>query len=240
MDFLKCVKLIFIFLLTGIWVYSSAAIKNGYEQELRLAQINLNHLNSLQNDTLDYHEQSKLNQYMRSVKKAKRELTEKFWKTQRLIETLKSIDLDLFNEMDTIQDKLGNKTDIYIRIVDDLEPNVFGVTNLQQHPDLPDSYTSKFGDHSVDIRITNSFLKKSLFALVHELGHARYQIRNLSSYMVFFKRKYQTSEFIGKKYGHKPGDLSHKSVVRTTKSFKKKFRAYKKHSPVKTQWLASL
>lgn len=240
MNFLNYIKLISILLFTGIWTCSSAAIKNGYEKELRLAQINLKHLNGLQNDTLDYQEQSKLDQYLRSVKKAKKELTEKFWKTQRLIETLKSIDPHLFNEMDSIRDKLGNKTDIYIRIIDDLDPNVFGVTNLQQQADFPDSYTSKFGNHSVDIRITNSFLKKSLFALVHELGHARYQVRNLSSYMAYFKKKYQAPEFTGNKYGHKPGDLSHHAVMKTTKLFKKKFRAYKKHSNAKTQWLASL
>ncbi len=66
----------------------------------------------------------------------------------------------------------------------------------------------------------------SLKLLVHELGHVKYQVPNLASYMNYFKENYKflTSKTAS---GHKYDDPSHQSVIAELHRFDNLYRERK-------------
>jgi hypothetical protein len=132
-----------------------------------------------------------------------------------LIEQFRSIDPDLYHEINTIKDCEGNETDVYIKVVDKLSPGLDGATNVAHSLGNPNVYNSEYGDYSVSVKIASLNQISALRTLVHELGHVRYQVPHLAAYTTYYKQAYQDSSRIG----HYPNDPSYQSVKATLLSF---------------------
>ena len=94
-----------------------------------------------------------------------------------------------------------------------------------------DAYLSEYGEFTVSVKIW--IVSKALLVLSHELGHVKYQIPNLASYMNFHKKCYkdERSNYIG----HNPHDPSGKTAVQTEKLFRKEYAYFLKNTNEKIQ-----
>jgi hypothetical protein len=175
-------------------------------------------------------QQERLSKWQEIILEKVRQVLKNRAKTQQLIEMLREIDPLLYHEINTIKDREGNDTHVYIKAVDEIGPGIFGVTNLEQSADNPNVYTSEYGNYTVSVSLVykfSRFPRVALNILVHELGHVRYQVPHLSSYCAFYERFYQNQYYEGIQIGHHPNDPNHKSVTKTMKAFKKSWWAYK-------------
>jgi len=72
-----------------------------------------------------------------------------------------------------------------------------------------------------------------LQVLSHELGHVKYQIPNLATYMTFYKKCYQDQE--SNCIGHNPADPSGKTAVEAEKSFRKGYAYFLRNTDERIQ-----
>lgn len=82
----------------------------------------------------------------------------------------------------------------------------------------------------MSVRISSKNPLWALWILVHELGHARYQVTHLAEYTAFYKQFYQGINIIG----HRINDPSHQSGKETIKTFKASWNEYKQEM----KWIA--
>jgi hypothetical protein len=111
--------------------------------------------------------------------------------TEQLLAQFRSIAPDLYHEIDTIKDDEGRSTDVYVKFMpeEEMKVSVSGTTNIAQAEEDGNAYHSEYGAHTVSVRIAIG--KKSLGLLAHELGHVKYQVPYLVSYVKYYNMHYQ-------------------------------------------------
>ena len=199
----------------GVNKNTYAEIRNGYDNELKAAQLKMDNLNEIAKGDLNKEQRIRLKKWLKAVHKTEKKLKENHAITQALIEQFRAIDPGLYHEINTIQDSEGNETDVYIKVVDNLGPGLDGATNVSHSLDNPNIYSSEYGDYSVSVRVTHINQIRALQTLVHELGHVRYQVPHLAEYTTYYKQAYQDSSRIG----HHANDPSFQSVKATLHAF---------------------
>ena len=123
--------------------YTSAEIKNGYANGINSAYVSLKTLNSL------LHEDPSLAPANRKAIESKVKEIVKYITyyelTENLLKQLKEISPELYHEIDTIKDKRGRFTDVYVKFISEDEAPVqaWGVTSIKQVPGDEDAYFSE-------------------------------------------------------------------------------------------------
>lgn len=166
----------------------SAKIRNGYETKLAAARVSLRQLQTMLRAQPDMARSKK--QKVTSEIKAMLLFLSCYELTEKLLMQLRTISPGIYNELDTIKDKRGRPTDVYVRLVLPATAGVplEGVSIFSQAPFDEDANYSEYGNYSVSISVW--IVDKSLLLLCHELGHARYVIPNLAEYFRFYQKCY--------------------------------------------------
>ena len=222
------------FLLIILFVSCNASfceIRNGYEKDILILK------ESLKNLTEILIEDEKLSNIQRRKIESKVETLVNhisfYDLTESLLNQFKIIAPKLYAEIDTISDRKGRPVHVYVRFVpvDATKVKAWGMTYLNHVEDDKDAYLSEYGAFTVSIKIW--IVPKALQVLSHELGHVKYQIPNLASYMTFHKKCYQDE--VSNCIGHNPADPSGKTAVEAEKSFRKEYAYFLRNTNEKIQ-----
>ena len=181
---------LFIILYVIVIFAATAKIKNGYSIDIQGARESLKSLHLLLKDNnLSYQQKTSMKNSVTALIKFIKyyELTEKLLSQFRLITP------DLYNEIGSLKDASGRRVDIYVKFVPetDMPKGVAGTTNIGQEKNDENAYSSEYGTSTVSIKI--AAVNKALFLLAHELGHVKYQVPNLASYIQFHSKFYLLS-----------------------------------------------
>lgn len=209
---------------------ASAEIRNGYEYDFSLSIESLNALyDLLLNEDLS---RSEKNAVKASIKSIEANIIY-YQVTENLLVQFRNIAPHLYNEIDTIVDKKGRPVDVYIRFVPGYgtETKALGTTYINQALDDKDTYLSEFGKHAVSVKVWT--VNKGLLILAHELGHVKYQVANLDSYLHYYKGNY-CPQRVNKSncLGHDPGDPSGNTALEFEKRFRKAYSNFLRLSEV--------
>jgi hypothetical protein len=153
--------------------------------------------------------------------------------TAELINTLWTMHPSFCDQINNIRNHNGLVTDIYISVIpkDRMKRNQFGTTNLDQTKDDPHTYQSSFGPNTVSVQIRACSDEQMIQLLIHELGHVKYQVPNLSAYMDYFHTTYQHFRSTDS-YGHKKDDPSNLSVQKEMRSYQESMKRRRKPGSV--------
>lgn len=210
---------------------SFCEIRNGYEHEILIMKESLKRLTEILTENKDL----SADQRRRMESKAELLINHiSFYDlTENLLNQFKIIAPKLYAEIDTISDRKGRPVHVYVRFVpvDATKVKAWGVTYLNHVKNDQDAYLSEYGEFTVSVKIW--IVPRALLVLSHELGHVKYQIPNLASYMNFHKKNYkdEVSNYIG----HNHDDPSGKTAVQAEKLFRKEFAYYLKNTDEKIQ-----
>lgn len=217
--------------LTSSPVFSE--IKNGYEKDILITRKSLKNLRNVLVETRE----------IQSVQKKKIELKinslvnyiSYYELTENLLSQFKIIAPGLYNEIDTIKDRMGRPVDVYVKFVpiDHASVKAWGTTYISQLENDPDAYLSEYGEFTVSVKVW--IVAEALMVLSHEFGHVKYQVLNLSSYVKFYKDHYPVNPEFPNYMGHDPGDPSGKSAFRYEKIFRRDFAGFVKITTEKIQ-----
>jgi len=154
--------------------------------------------------------------------------------TEGLLSQFKTIVPELYAQIDTIRDRLGRPVDVYIKFIpaDATSIKAWGLTFMDQSSDDKDAYQSEYGKFTVSVKVW--IVRRSLLVLAHELGHVKYQVPNLASYLEFHKNHY-TNMPARTSMGHDIDDPSGKWASQFGKTFQKKYTDFMKMSIEKAQ-----
>ncbi len=188
-------------------IQAGAKIKNGYETEINNSKESLKALLAM----LD-HAPSLLPSERRSIRMSIEHVVDyivHYELTELLLEQFKAISPDLFSEMDSLKDKKGKDTDVYIKITSrkySYTP-LLGATFFSLHVNDEDANVSEYGEYSISVKI--KVVDNVLQLLYHELGHIRYVVPNRAQYTKFYRRHYLLLDNLDPDYvGHSPLDQS--------------------------------
>ena len=150
--------------------------------------------------------------------------------TESLLSQFQLIAPDLFAEIDTIKDRKGRSVHVYIKFVpvSGTQLQAWGATYINQSATDPDVYCSEYGEYAVSVKIW--IVSKALLVLSHELGHVKYQVPNLASYMEYHRKHYASVVDQFDILGHSPDDPSGKTAVHFAKRFRKEYSNFMKIS----------
>jgi hypothetical protein len=187
---------------------SFGRIKNGYAPGLAATKLSLRQLRLL----LQHENNMSLGKRLK-IRSEIQQLTDFitcYQLTEELIRQFRNISSGIFFEIDSIKDRRGRPTDVYVKVVTKERSRVplKAASFLSHAPHDKDACISEYGLYSVvaDIGIADN----SLTLLGHELGHIRYIIPNLASYTKFYNSEYR-NVVIGLQYvGHSRHDPSGK------------------------------
>jgi hypothetical protein len=229
-DLLRISFLLFIILFVSC-NSSLCEIRNGYEKDILILKESLKNLTEIliQDKDLTGIQRRKMES---SVETLVNHIS--FYDlTENLLNQFKIIAPRLYAEVDTISDRKGRPVHVYVKFVpvDATKVKAWGTTYLNQVENDKDAYLSEYGELTVSIKIW--IVGKALHVLSHELGHVKYQIPNLASYMDFHKKCYngELSNYIG----HHPHDPSGKTAVQTEKLFRQEYFSFLKNTNEKIQ-----
>jgi hypothetical protein len=142
--------------------------------------------------------------------------------TEVLIQQLKTVSPAMYMQIDSIKDKKGRSTDVYVKLIrkENATIPLRAATFFEQSAIDEDANTSIYGQYSVAVDIW--IADNALFLLSHELGHVNYIVPNLSEYSKFYKRYYHDQREVGVNFiGHHAKDPGGKSA----NAFEKRFIA---------------
>lgn len=190
---------------------ASSEIKNGYEKEIESIMRSLKGLKNILRDypDLPLRERRKIQKGL----KAMIDYVSYYELTEKLLHEFKSVAPALYNEIDSIKDGLGRPTDVYVKLIPKTQARVqaAGITCLGQQPDDMYAYSSEYGNGTVSVKIW--IVAKALWVLAHELGHVKYQVPNLRSYIKFYRNNYLRKASDPNHVGHNHDDPSGKSAT---------------------------
>ena len=200
--------------------FTSGKIKNGYVPSAEQAKESLRALQALVNG------RSLTKTQRRTFDARIRALVDHityFELTETLLEQFKSIAPDLYSEIDSIKDRQGRPTDVYVRFIPQEQAHVlaWGTTNVCQSRDDADMYRSEYGDGTVSVKIW--IVSKALTVLAHELGHVKVQVPKLAEYVSYYRATYPPGVTEPNMIGHEPQDLSGQSAETYAKRFLNKY-----------------
>ena len=147
--------------------------------------------------------------------------------TEEAIRQLKMVSPKTFYLSDSLKDRQGRPTDIYIKLVHEERSRLplAGANFLWQHAYDKDLSVSEFGNQTASIEVWIG--SNALMLLSHELGHVIYIVPNLATYVVFYNHAYWQVEDISY-VGHKHQDISGKSADNFMKQFYNDLRTYRR------------
>jgi hypothetical protein len=149
--------------------------------------------------------------------------------TETLLSRFRLVAPSLYNEIDTLKDRMGRATDVFVKFIPEEQARVqaWGITNIAQVKDDPDAYLSEYGERAVSVKIW--VVNKSLLVLAHELGHVRYQVADLAHYFDYYKSTYRCGATDPNNIGHDHNDPSGKNAVLFEKIFRESQARYLKN-----------
>src|SRR5688500_5831314 len=212
------------FLLT---ISAPAKIRNGYATDIESARGSLRSLKILlkEHHSLSIFQRLAISNKIDDVTEfiTYHELTE------QLLQQFKSISPDLYDEIDTIKDRIGRTLDVYVKFVPEKEmpSGVAGTTAMDPDDNDKDACVSEYGLRTVSITI--SAVRKSLFLLAHEFGHVRYQAPNLEAYQQYYSKFYLANNYKFKSMGHNDKDPSGRLAANFTRRFRNQYLNVLKH-----------
>jgi hypothetical protein len=229
-DILRICCLLFVILFTSC-NSSLCEIKNGYEKDILIMKESLKNLTNIliENKDLSGIQRRKMES------KAETLITHiSFYDlTENLLNQFRIIAPKLYAEIDTISDSKGRPVNVYVKFVpmNATKVKAWGTTYINQVKNDKDAYLSEYGAFTVSVKIW--IVPKALMVLSHELGHVKYQVPNLASYMNFHKEHYngELSNYIG----HNAYDPSGKTAVQSEKLFRKEYAYFLKNTNEKIQ-----
>ncbi|MEJ7646455.1 MAG: hypothetical protein WKF87_17790 [Chryseolinea sp.] len=193
-------------------------IKNGYENEVQAHYDSLEILRSRLSEyqSLSHGSTGKLKRAIKEVVN----LISYYQLTDQIIEQLRIVCPEIFNELNNIKDKRGRSVDIEVKLIpkEDAKINLSAASFFKQSVIDEDAITSVYGNHSVAVDVW--LTEQALFLLCHELGHLNYVIPNAAEYFKFYDQFYRGRLPNLSYIGHNRFDKSGKSA----KVFEKKFR----------------
>lgn len=198
------------------------AIKNGYV-EIENARKSLNSLKSITLSTTNLPPEQR-----RKVEGTIKSLTDYityFELTEELLGQFRLTAVELYKEIDSIRDKNGKLTDVYIKFIPKAAADI-------QHPgstyliyrDGDDTSYSEYGPHTVSVKVW--IMDTSLSILAHELGHIKFEVPNLADYNNYHKVSYRAINNESNYLGHRPSDPSGQSAFAYEKRFSENRKAY--------------
>jgi hypothetical protein len=154
--------------------------------------------------------------------------------TEEAIRQLKIVSPRIFYLSDSLKDKRGRPTDVYVKLVHEERSRIplAGANFLWQHAYDKDLSVSEFGTQTASIEVWIDC--NVLLLLSHELGHVTYIVPNLATYVAFYNHAYWQVEDISY-VGHKHQDSSGKSADNFTKQFYSDWRAYRRLGGIKLE-----
>ena len=154
--------------------------------------------------------------------------------TEGLLSQFETIAPELYAQIDTISDRLRRPVDVYIKFVpvDATSVKAWGLTYIGQSSDDKDAYQSEYGRFTVSVEVW--IVRKALMVLAHELGHVKYQVPNLASYLEFHKEHY-TNMAANTPIGHDIDDPSGQCASQFGRTFQKKYADFLKMSIERVQ-----
>ena len=214
------------FALSILFFNSYAEIRNGYAVGINAARASLDIYSTMLLEETGWTPQRK------KAMQAKRMDLVKYIAyhdlTESLLNQFKAVAKDLYNEIDTIRNRNGRSTDVYVKFIPEEEASVqaWGVTSIAHTPDDANTYLSEYGENSVSVKVCT--VSQALLVLAHELGHVKYIVPNLASYKAFHMMRYPPCSTQSNHVGHDADDQSGKSAV----GFEKRFKAsyFMRHS----------
>jgi len=189
---------------------------NGYERRLLNNQEVLSRLKFLleHDKHLSASERHTINSEIREVI----DYLSLYQSTEELINQLRTISPSIYNRCNSIVDKKGRPTDIYIKIIHREKAKValMAASFLYQQSNDVDMSASEYGECTASIEIWIS--DNALLHLAHELGQVNYIIPNLASYNTFYKNTYSQNSRLSY-VGHSRHDQSGKLAEIFEKEF---------------------
>jgi hypothetical protein len=210
---------------------SRCELKNGYGKDILIAKESLKGLTTMliEDKTLSGIQRKKIESKIEILV----EHISFYDLTENLLSQFKIIAPSLYGEIDTISDRRGRPVHVYVKFVpvDATKIKAWGLTYIDQAENDKDAYRSEYGALTVSVKIW--IVPKALIVLSHELGHVKYQIPNLATYVDFHKKCYtgEPSNFIG----HHPGDPSGTSANAFEKLFRKEYYYFLRNTDEKIQ-----
>ena len=209
---------------------SFGKIKNGYGSEINSALTSLRILDELlaAQEKLTHTER-------RAAEKRIKEVSEYilyYELTEQLLLRFRTIAPEIYNTIDSLRDGKGRPTDVYIRFIPEKNARVqaWGITNIGRMTDDPHGYRSEFGEYTVSVKVWA--VEKSLLVLAHELGHVKYQVGHLASYVEYYNTTYPRATTEPNYIGHAHGDQSGDSALAFEKKFRERHARYWKEGGV--------
>jgi hypothetical protein len=211
--------------------FSLCEIKNGYEKDILILKESLKNLTNIlvENKDLSAGQRRKIESKAETLVNH----ISFYDLTGTLLNQFRIIAPKLYAEIDTIRDRKGRPVHVYVKFVpvDATPVKAWGITYINQVESDKDAYLSEYGALTVSVKIW--IVSKALLVLSHELGHVKYQIPNLASYMDFHKKCYkgESSNYIG----HNVHDPSGKTAIEAERLFRKEYDYFLKNTNEKIQ-----
>ena len=215
-----------------------AEIRNGYETKINETRIELENLKKIINegknrnsrsiDKLTYLQKQKMNFDIDSLN----QVILNYEITENLLDQFRTIAPELFNEIDTIKNVYGEKTNVYVKFQPDekMIESQLGRTLMGSCLDDKNICYSEYGIRTVLVMIYTR--TKQLFVLAHEFGHVKYQVPHLASYMDYFQKTYLDQPYDRYFIGHYPTDPSGKVALRYERRFIRCYKIFKKNTSI--------
>ena len=215
---------IFIFTCTAV----SGEIKNGYEKNILQMKRSLSELSAILIETTEL-SPTQRHKIEYSIEALVNHISG-YELTENLLNQFRAIAPALSNEIDTIKDRKGRPVDVYVKFVptDATEIKACGTTYIAHAENDPDTYNSEYGEFTVSVKIW--IVSNALTILSHELGHVKYLVPNLASYIDFHKNHYNSYTDHSNYFGHNSRDQSGKSAFLYERLFKKEYANFMKIS----------
>lgn len=220
------------------WNCLVGEIKNGYEPEILTIRESLKGLNKL----LDT--DSSLSLFQKAEIKTKIDKLVEYLTYSELTEVLllqfRSIAPGLYHQIDTIKNCTRQSVTVFVKFVPEKEMRygAAATTNLAYHEKDKNVYLSRYGPHTVSVKIAS--VKKSLLLLAHELGHVKYQVPNLSSYIDYHTANYQNETFKSTYIGHNSNDPSGQKALEFENIFRNQYVNFIRNTSTKADHPSAL
>lgn len=149
--------------------------------------------------------------------------------TENLLVQFKLVAGDIYREIDTIKDRLGRSTDVYVKFIPEDQATIMarGITNVARLEEDHDAYISEYGAYSVSVKVW--IAANALEVLAHEFGHVKHQVPNLRSYLNYYEQIYSRAIANSICIGHDGNDESGWNADTFARMFRQRLYNYRKN-----------
>lgn len=242
---MKTYALILVLLLCP-FLSSHADIYNGYTKEKAHLKKGLKALETQLITSMDEKSAKQLNRKLKKLRKHYEAVRINYEATENLLAEIKRIDPTLYHEVSTVVNAEGSLTHVFVKIMArstdkfmthaSLDYSLTGYTNIGHWDQNPNVHASEYGVYTVSVVIGNT--PDKLTAMAHEFGHVLYQVKNLKSYITYYKDEYNQNSISKFGLGHDPIDPGHAFIKSIENEFRSKYRKYLKPSRSNQELLA--